>query len=69
MEIAGSVLDEVNSLNKAVGDPRLFQKYRRTLAASIHAEDLNFLLCCMKVDPRDRPSARELLQHEWLDDA
>jgi casein kinase II subunit alpha len=32
-------------------------------------EDRKFLCRIMKLDPRDRPIARELLQDEWFDSA
>ena len=32
-------------------------------------EDREFLCRIMKLDPRDRPTARELLQDEWLNSA
>ncbi len=65
-EIAAPVMQEINGLNGAVGNHRLVQKYRSALTASFDPENVNFLFSFMKVDPRDRPSARELLQHEWF---
>jgi casein kinase II subunit alpha len=31
------------------------------------AEDKNFILKIMKIDPRDRPTAKELLADKWFD--
>ncbi|PGG95317.1 hypothetical protein AJ80_09980 [Polytolypa hystricis UAMH7299] len=68
-EIAGPVLEVVHALNQITDrDPSLQQKYKRTLSDSLHAEDLDFLLHFMHVDPRDRPSAAQLLEHPWFRD-
>ena|SRR5947209_2762094 len=65
-EIAAPVQEIVDSLNNTVRTPGLQQKYQRTLAGSMHAEDLAFLFYFMKTDLRDRPSAAQLLQHSWF---
>ena len=41
-------------------------KHRRTLSHWLNKETIDFLDDIMKLDPRDRPSAQELLQHQWL---
>lgn len=40
--------------------------YKDTLAFHFDKETLDFLSRCMKLDPRDRPSAQDLLQDRWL---
>ena len=42
------------------------RKYRNTLATYFSKETIGFLDRCMKLDPRDRPSAQDLLQDQWL---
>ena len=41
-------------------------KYRNTLARHFCKETMEFLDRFMKLDPRDRPSAQDLLQDQWL---
>ena len=65
-EIPGSEMELIDALNGAVGGPELKQRYRNTLASRMQDEDLDSLFHVMKIDPRDRPSAAELLQHSWL---
>ena len=43
-------------------------KYRNTLAGHFCKETMDFLDRLMKLDPRDRPSAQDLLQDPWLSD-
>ena len=42
------------------------RKYRKTLTTLFSKETMDFLDKFMKLDPRDRPSAQELLQDQWL---
>ena len=42
------------------------RKYRNTLAIHFCKETMAFLDRLMKLDPRDRPSAQDLLQDRWL---
>lgn len=35
-------------------------------AKEVSSEDKRFILKIMKLDPRDRPSARQLLDDEWF---
>lgn len=43
-------------------------KYENTLAAHFNKETSDFLHKLMKLDPRNRLSAQEILQNEWLSD-
>ncbi|KAK2811211.1 hypothetical protein FQN50_002308 [Emmonsiellopsis sp. PD_5] len=65
-EIAGPVLQDVHALNEAISAPGLRQKYQRVIETSMNVEDSEFLQCFMRVDPRDRPSAAQLLLHPWF---
>lgn len=40
--------------------------FGRITEREISKEDKTFLLKIMKLDPRDRPTAKELLQDEWF---
>ena len=40
--------------------------YRNTLAVKMSTEAVDFLDRLMKLDPRDRPSAQDLLQDQWF---
>jgi serine/threonine protein kinase len=40
--------------------------FGRIGAREISEEDKAFILKIMKLDPRDRPTAKELLQDEWF---
>lgn len=44
------------------------KKFQRTLDHYLRKEDLDFLRSFMKIDPRDRPSAKELLNASWFDE-
>ncbi|KAK2763495.1 hypothetical protein FQN53_007327 [Emmonsiellopsis sp. PD_33] len=65
-EIAGPVLQDVHALNEAISTPGFRQKYQRLLETTLNVEDLEFLQCFMQIDPRDRPSAAQLLLHPWF---
>ena len=40
--------------------------FHRTTRREVSKEDNDFICKIMKLDPRDRPSAKELLQDEWF---
>ncbi|KAG8532468.1 uncharacterized protein KY384_002345 [Bacidia gigantensis] len=42
------------------------RRHRHTLAVNMSKETITFLDKFMKLDPRDRPSAKELLQDQWF---
>ena len=42
------------------------KRYRNTLAFHMSKETVRFVDKIMKLDPRDRPTAQELLQDQWL---
>jgi casein kinase II subunit alpha len=35
-------------------------------SALVHLEDVNFFGHIMKIDPRQRPTADEILRHPWF---
>lgn len=52
------------------GVPREKMKpFGRITEREISKEDKAFILKIMKLDPRDRPTAKELLQDEWFTSA
>jgi hypothetical protein len=52
------------------GEPREEMKpFRRVGEREISGEDKVFVLKDMKLDPRDKPTAKELLQDEWFTSA
>ena len=56
-------LDNIERLVTGIGGRKIFKD---TLALRFDKETLNFLNRLMKLDPRDRPSAQDLLQDQWL---
>lgn len=44
----------------------LIKPFKRIGERDILKEDKTFLLKIMKLDPRDRPPAKELLEDEWF---
>ena len=44
----------------------LMKPFKRIAEREISKEDKAFLLKIMKLDPRDRPTAKELLEDEWF---
>ncbi|KAG5295561.1 serine/threonine protein kinase [Histoplasma capsulatum G186AR] len=46
--------------------PEKQKPFRRISAKEVSAEDRDFLLKVMKMDPRDRPTAAELLEDDWF---
>lgn len=65
-ELPGSDMGLNNALNQAMGGSEVEQRYQGSIASSMRSEDLGFLKYVMQIDPRDRPSAAELLQHPWF---
>ncbi len=47
-------------------DPEMMKPFQYVTEREITKEDKAFVLKIMKLDPRDRPSAKELLQDEWF---
>jgi hypothetical protein len=45
----------------------MMKQFRRVGEKEISKEDKEFILKTVKMDPRDRPTARELLRFEWLE--
>ena len=43
--------------------------FARISEREVSKEDKKFILRIMKLDPRDRPSAQQLLDDEWFDSA
>ena len=46
--------------------PEKKKPFSRISEQEMSGEDKEFILRIMKLDPRDRPSARELLQDKWF---
>jgi hypothetical protein len=66
MEIAGSMMTEGDALKQAVAASGGERRFQRTLAQYFRDDDLEFLFAFMKIDPGDRPSAKKLLQSQWV---
>lgn len=49
--------------------PEKMKPFRLITEREISKEDKTFILKIMKLDPRDRPTAKELLQNEWFTSA
>lgn len=49
--------------------PEKMKPFRLITEREISKEDKAFILKIMKLDPRDRPTAKELLQDEWFTSA
>ena len=49
--------------------PEKMKPFGRITEREISKEDKAFILKIMKLDPRDRPTANELLQDEWFTSA
>ena len=43
--------------------------FRRISEKEVCKKDKIFIEAVMKLDPRDRPTARELLEHQWFRDS
>jgi serine/threonine protein kinase len=46
--------------------PETMKPFHLTTAREISQEDKEFVLKAMKLDPRDRPTAQELLEDKWF---
>ncbi|EEH33299.2 hypothetical protein PAAG_04349 [Paracoccidioides lutzii Pb01] len=46
--------------------PEKYKPFKRITEKEVSKVDRDFILKIMKLDPRDRPSARELLEDEWF---
>ena len=67
MELSDDItMEHLNSIEGLVTQRGGRRRYRNTLMTMISKEAVAFLDTFMKLDPRDRPSARELLRHPWL---
>ena len=67
-EVASSVMPQVGAIQHAINNSGGHKVYRNSIARRINEKDLEFLSSFMKIDPRDRPLAIELLQNSWYDD-
>jgi len=47
--------------------PEMKKPFSRITEQEVSKKDKEFILKIMKLDPRDRPSAAELLQDQWFD--
>ena len=57
---------QLQAVAQVVGENGVEVPCLNTLAVEFSKEDLGFVGDIMKHDPRDRFSARELLQHPWF---
>lgn len=64
----GITTEHFHHLEKLVTQKGGRRKFRRTLAVDFCEETVAFLDRVMKLDQRDRPSAQDLLQDQWLSD-
>lgn len=51
-----------------IKDDQLERPFELTADPELSAQDKRFLLKIMKLDPRDRPTAEDLLQDEWFEE-
>ena len=65
-EIATPMMAEIDALGQAVVTSGGVHRYQSTLAHYLSAADIQFLLSFMKIDLRDRPSAKDLLESQWF---
>jgi serine/threonine protein kinase len=61
LEVMASIMNSMPAEKK--------KPFGRVTENEISKEDKAFILKIMKLDPRDRPSARELLEDKWFDRA
>lgn len=67
----GEIADEerLNLLAAVINlitEHKLQKPFKHTVDDELCEEDKIFILKIMKLDPRDRPTAKELLQDEWF---
>ncbi|WPH03552.1 Hypothetical protein R9X50_00643300 [Acrodontium crateriforme] len=48
--------------------PQSLMLFHRTTLRETTQQDKNFVFSIMKMDPRDRPTAEQLLNDEWFDE-
>jgi serine/threonine protein kinase len=46
--------------------PEKMKPFERITEQEVSKEDKAFLLKIMKLDPRDRPTAKQLMEDEWF---
>ena len=61
-ERLGVLIRVINHVN----EKKLFWPFWRYADKELVKEDRDFIMKMMKLDPRDRPTAKELLQDEWF---
>ena len=52
-----------------INDNKMWKPFSRAEDVELSEEDRNFIEKLMKLDPRDRPTAKELMQDEWFGSA
>jgi serine/threonine protein kinase len=60
-----TILDHIANLRDSVPESEL-QRFQYAINKEIESEDKTFLFKIMKLDPRERPTAKELLKDNWL---
>ena len=67
VELADDItIDDLNGIEGLVNQKGGRRSYRNTLTTYLSEETVDFLDKVMKLDPRDRPSPKELLQEQGL---
>ena len=67
-QIAGDEqLGILDALINVIREHNLQKPFHRADDKELSEEDRAFICKIMKFDPRDRPTAEELLQDEWFD--
>ena len=59
LEVLAKIIDFIN-------DNNLKKPFYLSADKELSKEDRTFICKIMKLDPRDRPTAKELLQDEWF---
>ena len=67
VELADDItIDDLNGIEGLANQRGGRRRYRNTLTTYLSEETVDFLDNVMKLDPRDRPSAQELLREQRL---
>lgn len=56
----------LGSLQQHISDEKMYRPFARACDKEVTMEDRAFIVKIMKLDPRDRPTAKELLRDDWF---